>query len=70
MTRCGTCNGSGMTAGIYASHICHDCDGEGSWDDAPETCRICKTELNDGECPKCDAHLTDVEHLGPGRIAA
>jgi DnaJ-class molecular chaperone len=62
MTDCATCGGEGTViefhrfAGEYMAGEpveveCEDCCGTGEADDEPETCRICKTELNDGECP-------------------
>ena len=70
---CPECGGSGYFAGTFRDIECFHCGGEGSWEIEPETCRDCKRELNDGECPVCDAWLivrdSDPETGNP-RIAA
>lgn len=65
---CESCGGEGTLiefrrfAGEYQAGEpieveCHECGGEGSWDDEPEVCRVCATVLIDGVCSICDAHL-------------
>ena len=65
MTACTFCNGSGYFAGTYGDIECVECSGEGTWDDVPETCSICRYVLSDGVCAVCDAHLVEVERLKP-----
>ena len=59
MTACTFCGGSGYFAGTYGDIECVECSGEGTWDDVPETCSICRYVLSDGVCAQCDKHLRD-----------
>lgn len=69
-THCPSCNGIGRVTGTFGGgeYRCDECDGLG-W-----VCRECsgcgeESPLNmAGLCEECA--LVEVEHLGPGRIAA
>lgn len=62
-TICAECHGSRLRMGADGDVPCPDCDALGSWDDEPESCRLCGTVLIDCECPRCDSHLTETHPL-------
>lgn len=51
------------------SRGCETCEGSGEVTAACVGCFNCYPLNGDGECAGC-AQLVEVEHLGPGRIAA
>lgn len=68
-TICGTCGGSGAFSGTYSDIICNDCGGQGQWDASCDTCGEIRPLDNFDTCANCSGFV-EVEHLGPGRIAA
>lgn len=64
---CDECGGSGKRRLISDELECPDCEGLGSWEDEPESCRVCGTVLEEGVCSVCDAHLGDAV---PARAAS
>lgn len=75
MVECGDCGGTGeawwmaLDSTRYELGHCNACDGTGLVDPA---CHRCEGPLTaTGWCPDCEENLfTEIENLGPGRIAA